>query len=97
VTRVDKIIAHLKAKGAQYVPEFDMIVTDQFWEHVFRNLTHSVRVREWRNGSIEIFVIGVELCGGMAREPFDKMPEMDWLLHSIDESTSAYPPEVLTA
>jgi len=93
MTRLDKIIAHLKTKGAQYNPEHgDRIVTNKFTEHIFRNLTHSVRIREWPEGLLEVLIIHTEICPGMVHTPWHKDPPMEMVLQWIDEATSAYPP-----
>jgi len=92
MTRTEKIIQHLKAKGAQYVPVFDRHIGPHYTEHVFRGLTKSVRLREWRsNGSIEILFVCDELCAGAAHDDWNKTPEMDWILKTIDEETQLQP------
>jgi hypothetical protein len=92
MTRTDKIIAHLKAKGAQYFGDAcDKIITDKFTEHVFRNLDPSVRVREWNHGIVEIFFVH-EICAGGNRDAFHKVPDMEWVLQMIDEELKPLPP-----
>lgn len=94
MTRVDKIIMHLKAKGAHYIGDAgDRIVTDKFTEYVFRRLTPSVRVREWDSGLIEILFVGQEICAGQTRDEFHKMPDMDEVMRWIDNDTMAIPQE----
>jgi hypothetical protein len=65
VTRIDKIIEHLKSRGAQYLGSAgDRIPSEAFTEHVFRKLTPSVRVRVYEGGGIEILFVPHEICAG---------------------------------
>lgn len=95
MTRIEKIVAHLKAKGAQHIGDAgDKIVTHKFTEYVFRRLNPSVRVREWHNGGmIEVLFVGHEICAGNNRDPFPKMPDMEKVLEWIDNDTQVIPQE----
>lgn len=94
MTRVEKIVAHLKAKGAQHIGDAgDKIITEKFTEYVFRMLNPSVRVREWRDGMIEVLFVGHEICAGANHDSFSKMPEMEKVLQWIDNDTQAIPQE----
>jgi hypothetical protein len=98
MTRLEKIIAHLKAKGAQYIGDAgDKIVSDKFTEHVFRNLSPSVRVREYSHGLLEVLFVSHEICAGMSRDAFHKMPPMDDVLQWIDNDTQSIPQERTSA
>jgi hypothetical protein len=84
--RMHKIIDHLRARGAQYVGDAgDKIDSTEFTEHVFRNLVPSVRVREYRSGIIELLFVPEEMCAGSSGDKFHQMPDMDWVLKTIDE------------
>ena len=91
MNRLDKIIGHLLAKGAQYNGDVgDRIETDVFTEHIFRRLIPSVRVRVYKSGMLEILFCE-EMCPGGIRTPFDKVPDMDWVLKTIDEHCKPQP------
>jgi hypothetical protein len=87
--RLAAITQHLLEKGAQlpFVTE-----TDQFTEYTFRRLVPSVRVRQYKRGPIEI-LFAEEMCGGNDRDEFHRMPDMDWVLKTIDEHAKPQPNE----
>jgi len=93
MTRLEAIIAHLKAKGAQYLGDAgDKIVTEKFTEHIFRRLIPSVRVREYKDGGlIEILFVSQELCAGQNDRNFFKTPDMEWVRKTIDEEVKPQP------
>lgn len=87
MTRMEVITEHLLAKGAQYSGNAgDLIVTDKFTEHIFRNLAPSVRVREWKSGMIEILFVGHEIAAGDVsnQKDFERMPPLKDVLLWID-------------
>jgi hypothetical protein len=88
MTRFEAITQHLLAKGAQ--PAL-LLVTDKFTEHIFYRLMPSVRVRNYtKSGMIEILFVR-EMCAGGKDDDFHKMPEMDWVLKTIDEHVKPQP------
>jgi hypothetical protein len=91
MTRLERITQHLLAKGAQYNGDVgDKLVTDKFTELTFRRLIPSVRVREYKNGLLEILFVE-EMCAGGNRDAWERMPDMDWVLKTIDENVLPQP------
>ena len=90
--RLEKILAHLKAKGTGYVHAYHRIVANRFTEHQFGHVTPRVHVREWDNGQIEILFVSGSLSAGLSRDPFQKVPDMNWVLEMVDKDTKPLPP-----
>jgi hypothetical protein len=59
----------------------------QFTEYSFRwsdGTRVPILVRDWNGHNIDILFIQQELCAGSNKSPFDRIPEMDWVLRMID-------------
>jgi hypothetical protein len=91
LNRLEAITRHLLAKGAQHGNDAGHVIESRtFTEFVFRKLIPSVRVRVYDGGGIEILFVE-EMCPGSVDTPFHKVPEMDWVLATIDEHVKAQP------
>jgi hypothetical protein len=91
LNRLEAITRHLLAKGAQHGNDAGHVIESRvFTEYVFRKLVPSVRVRVYDGGGIEVLFVE-EICPGSVSTPFHRMPDMDWVLKTIDEHCKPQP------